>query len=604
MSDTDPVLQVRPTLAGLAGAVGLTDLENLTDTGIIVQATNNDFVARTMVEPAAGIEIVNPAGIGGNPTFSLADDLAAVEGLSGTGLAARTAADTWTTRSVAGTTNRVTVTNGDGVAGNPTVDIASNYAGQNTITTVGTVANGTWNGTAVGVGYGGTGLTATPTNGQVPIGNGSGYTLATLTAGAGVSITNGTGTITVAASNVNSSKNLLINPGMDIFQRGQISGNSSLNGTYTSGSATVSSIATSGLSVGMGIYASGCTPAGTTITAINSSTSLTMSANSTASLSSVPTYFGALDNRFVGADRWLALIDSSDYTIGMTKVSATGLNASSALRLDRYTSATASRWGIGQWLESRRSIGARGKTLTFSAKINKNGSTATVRCAILEWQGTADTLSTSRDPVNNWSSGTFTTGNFFKSTSFAVVATGSVSPAASGYTTISCTGTVSTSANNLFVMIWNDDQANGQLDVTECDLHEGSSVRVWTPPEEAIDTAECERFFYKTFAIGQQPVVNIGNNQGVEQIYPASSSRGGTTTRFRQRMFRAPSPTEVVIYNPSASETESIRDVTNSANRTASKGTPTDTGVTVEILSSVSDGSRNTFHLTADAEIQ
>lgn len=53
---------------------------------------------------------------------------------------------------VVGTTNRITV-NAD------SIDIASNYAGQNTITTVGTITTGTWNGTAIAVANGGTGAT-------------------------------------------------------------------------------------------------------------------------------------------------------------------------------------------------------------------------------------------------------------------------------------------------------------------------------------------------------------------------------------------------------------------------------------------------------------
>ena len=79
----------------------------------------------------------------------------------------------------------------------PTGRLSGSYTG---ITGVGTLAAGTWNGTAIGVGYGGTGLTATPTNGQLAIGNGSGYSLATLTAGTNVSISNTAGGITISAT--------------------------------------------------------------------------------------------------------------------------------------------------------------------------------------------------------------------------------------------------------------------------------------------------------------------------------------------------------------------------------------------------------------------
>ena len=68
------------------------------------------------------------------------------------------------------------------------------------LTSVGTIATGTWNGTAIGRAYGGTGLTAAPSNGQLLIGNGTGYTLSTITAGSNVTITNSSGGITIASS--------------------------------------------------------------------------------------------------------------------------------------------------------------------------------------------------------------------------------------------------------------------------------------------------------------------------------------------------------------------------------------------------------------------
>tara|TARA_R100001509_G_scaffold120820_1_gene74990 strand:- start:2846 stop:4153 length:1308 start_codon:yes stop_codon:yes gene_type:complete len=68
------------------------------------------------------------------------------------------------------------------------------------LTSVGTIATGTWNGDTIGRAYGGTGLTAAPANGQLLIGNGTSYTLSTLTAGSNVTITEGSGTITIASS--------------------------------------------------------------------------------------------------------------------------------------------------------------------------------------------------------------------------------------------------------------------------------------------------------------------------------------------------------------------------------------------------------------------
>ena len=89
------------------------------------------------------------------------------------------------------------------IAGTKVLDATSLGSGvtSSSLTSVGTIATGVWNGTTIGTAYGGTGQT-TYTNGQLLIGNTTGNTLtkATLTAGSGVTITNSTGSITISAT--------------------------------------------------------------------------------------------------------------------------------------------------------------------------------------------------------------------------------------------------------------------------------------------------------------------------------------------------------------------------------------------------------------------
>jgi hypothetical protein len=103
----------------------LTAISALSGTGIAVRSAADTWLLRSLVAPAAGITIADPAGVLGNPTFALANDLAAVEGLATIGFAVRTTTDTWTTRSiVTGSSTRIVVTDGDGVAASPSIDLA------------------------------------------------------------------------------------------------------------------------------------------------------------------------------------------------------------------------------------------------------------------------------------------------------------------------------------------------------------------------------------------------------------------------------------------------------------------------------------------------
>lgn len=74
-------------------------------------------------------------------------------------------------KSIVGTTNRLTVTN---TTNTITLDIAATYVGQTSITTLGTITTGTWNGTTIAPANGGTGTTTAFTLGSVVFAGASG----------------------------------------------------------------------------------------------------------------------------------------------------------------------------------------------------------------------------------------------------------------------------------------------------------------------------------------------------------------------------------------------------------------------------------------------
>jgi len=101
----------------------LAALEAISTTGIMVRSASETYLVRSIANATAGLTWTNGDGIAGNPTPVLANDLLGVEGLGANGMATRTATDTWAVRTVTGTAEEITVTNGDGVAGNPTLSI-------------------------------------------------------------------------------------------------------------------------------------------------------------------------------------------------------------------------------------------------------------------------------------------------------------------------------------------------------------------------------------------------------------------------------------------------------------------------------------------------
>jgi hypothetical protein len=114
----------------------LAALEGLSTTGLIARTADGAAATRTLTGPAAGLSITNGNGVSGNPTIALANDLAALEGLSTTGIIVRTADGAATTRAVAGTAGRVAVTNGDGVSGAPTIDLSTSGVTAGTYTKI------------------------------------------------------------------------------------------------------------------------------------------------------------------------------------------------------------------------------------------------------------------------------------------------------------------------------------------------------------------------------------------------------------------------------------------------------------------------------------
>lgn len=120
VSGVTPTSLIGRDAAGDVGTLSLSGLSIIA--GVLTNSSTGTVTSVNITAPAAGITATGgPITSSGSITLALANDLAGLEGLAGTGLAIRTGTSTWTNRTIAGSTF-IQVTNGDGVLANPTVN--------------------------------------------------------------------------------------------------------------------------------------------------------------------------------------------------------------------------------------------------------------------------------------------------------------------------------------------------------------------------------------------------------------------------------------------------------------------------------------------------
>jgi hypothetical protein len=106
----------------LNGASG--SLEAASD-GVVVKTGASSVTNRSIAVSGTGLSISNASGVSGNPTLSLDGLIAAMAQVSGTGLLAFQNSATAGGVLIAGTADQISVANGNGQGGNPTIAITS-----------------------------------------------------------------------------------------------------------------------------------------------------------------------------------------------------------------------------------------------------------------------------------------------------------------------------------------------------------------------------------------------------------------------------------------------------------------------------------------------
>lgn len=235
----------------------------------------------------------------------------------------------------------------------------------------------------------------------------------------------------------------------------------------------------------------------------------------------------AIDQRNAGAstaisddaycfDRWYILTQTASVNVSQQTLQEDGI--SSNIRITQNQT-SAQRFGLAQIIEAKDSQRARAKALTLMKRVRISNSQA-LRYAILEWTGTADSVTS--DVVNDWTSSTYTAGNFFLSSNLNVLGVGSITPSSATWTNLTkLTATAGSSTNNFIVFVWTEGVAaqNVTLDIAKAQLEVSSYASDFEKRPYALELELCKRFFEKIAGTEVSEAIGAGYSDSTTLVY-------------------------------------------------------------------------------------
>jgi hypothetical protein len=218
---------------------------------------------------------------------------------------------------------------------------------------------------------------------------------------------------------------------------------------------------------------------------------------------------GANDDDTYNLDRWYVLSDGND-AVDITQTTTVPTNAKYSIGLDVETANK--KFGIAQIIENVNCYDIIGQTVTlsFQAKVSATTKLDNVKCAIVAWSGTADSVTS--DIISAWgaedTNPTLITNATYENTPANLNVTTS-------FASYSVSATIDTAnTTNVIAFIWSDvtDTTTGDfLYVTNVQLEVGSTATSFDYRSYGTELALCQRYY---FDVGGQAfsVASIGGN--------------------------------------------------------------------------------------------
>jgi hypothetical protein len=234
-------------------------------------------------------------------------------------------------------------------------------------------------------------------------------------------------------------------------------------------------------------------------------------------------------------DRWYILSDGNDAIDVTQETTTVPTNQLTAIALDVETANK--KFGIAQIIEQKNCVGLIGNTVTlsFKAKVSATTKLDNVKCAIVAWSGTADTVTS--DIISAW-------GAEGTNPTLIANATYENTPAnlsvTTSYATYSVSAAVDTaSTKNIIVFIWSDvtDTTAGDfLYITDVQLEKGSAASDFEFLPIDVSLGRCQRYYQTTYnssITGNIGFFAVGNAFCVGNVAWKVSMRATPTTTVR-----------------------------------------------------------------------